>query len=692
MKTASSRAVPIAPSPGRRAWLACGLGTLAGAVFAATGPTAIRYGGDAAFPPFEYLDEQGVPRGFQVDLAAELGRVLGAEVVVTLKPWAQTEADFRAGRVDTIAMVDTAARRQWARFTTAHATPAFGIYRLRTRPEPQGPHDLAGLRIAVRDTDTMRETIDTLLSGLQATYVPFTEASRALAAVQRGEADIALLPRAYADRHLGTAIAPDIVAGSTALRLQSYAFAVAPHDEALQGRLQRALGELERSGRLEALRVKWLSSHHEVAERQRLEQEVARKQQWSWGVGGASAAALLAIGGVAWVHGRRYVVERKRRRDAEALLARVFTANPEPMLIVERASGAVRDANAAVLRLLGLPADEAADRPLRTLAEHVAENTLARLAAALDRQGSLDAVPLRLPRADGSERACLVSAEPLTIDGVEHVFCIVHDVTDQLVHDAALREGYDTLVAQLESSQQALATARDEKARAEGELQAFTRAVAHDLRAPLNAVQGFAGLLRERLRAGRIDEAIGYGEHIERAARRMNEMIGTLASLARVTREPLARQAVDMTRIAQDTWTLLASSHPQRHVECRIDPLPEAQADPAQAAQVWQNLLDNAYKYTAKVAEAKVAVDSYRDERGIWYRVTDNGAGFDMAHARSLFLPFQRMHTDAQFPGTGVGLSLVRRIVDRHGGDIRLRSTPGVGTVVEFTLAPAAVA
>ncbi len=419
---------------------------------------------------------------------------LGTDVVVTLKPWTQTEADFRAGRVDVIAMVDTAARRQWARFAKAHATLAFGIYRLRTRPAPQAPQDLAGLRIAVRDTDTMRATIDTLLAGLTATYVPFAEAGRALAAVQRGEADIALLPRDFADRHLGTDLAPDVVAGSRALPLQSYAFAVAPHDEALQRRLQRGLEQLEGSGRLEALRVKWLSSHHNVAERKRLEQEVAREQLRAWGVGGVSTLALVAMGGAAWVRGRRYVAERKRRHHAEAMLERAFTANPEPMLIVERASGTVRDANAAVLRLLGIPADGAADRPLRTLAEHLEEDTLARLASALDRQGSLDAVPLRLPRPDGSERACLVSAEPL---------------------------------------------------------------------------------------------------------------------------------------------------------------------------------------------------DSFRDERGTWYRVADNGAGFDMAHARSLFLPFRRMHTDAQFPGTGVGLSVVRRIVDRHGGEIRLHSSPGVGTVAEFTLEPA---
>jgi signal transduction histidine kinase len=101
---------------------------------------------------------------------------------------------------------------------------------------------------------------------------------------------------------------------------------------------------------------------------------------------------------------------------------------------------------------------------------------------------------------------------------------------------------------------------------------------------------------------------------------------------------------------------------------------------------VWQNLLDNAWKYSARAPAPKVLVDSWRDSSATWYRVTDNGAGFDMGRADLLFQPFQRMHSSAQFAGTGVGLSLVRRIVELHGGEIRLRSSPGVGTVAEFTL------
>lgn len=141
-----------------------------------------------------------------------------------------------------------------------------------------------------------------------------------------------------------------------------------------------------------------------------------------------------------------------------------------------------------------------------------------------------------------------------------------------------------------------------------------------------------------------------------------------------------------MEALARDSWLLLITAHPERHVDWRIDPLPAAQGDRDLAAQVWQNLLDNAMKYSAQANPARILIDSFDNERSRWYRVTDNGAGFDMAKAGGLYLPFQRMPSAAQFAGTGVGLSLVRRIVDHHQGEIRLRSNVGVGTVVEFTL------
>jgi PAS domain S-box-containing protein len=680
---------------GRRSTLWLLVGAASGRPGTARSGGALRYGGDAAFPPFESLDAHGKPRGFQVDLIGELGRVMKSEIVVSLKPWAQTEADFRLGRLDMVAMVDTAERRRWVLFAQGHATPALAIYRRQERPDLQDLQGIVDLRIAVLEGNAMRDTLKTWLSNVRGPFTFFPDAGGALAAVQQGQADIALLPRAYADPVIAMGGASGVVAAGLSLRLQSYAFAVAPGNEALRERLQRGLDELERSGRLEALRVRWLSSHRDVAERGLLAGGLARQREWTWNVGGASAVALLLMGGVVWRHGRRVVAERQRRQSAEIalsraeeLLGRTFTHNPEPMLIVESGSGLVSDANEALLSLLGVPAKVLMGQPLGMRAQHINAVTLGPLVASLDGEDSLEAAPMRLTRADGRERDCLISAERLRIGDAVHVFCIVRDITEQLARDNALRSGFDAMAAELAQSQRELEMERQSKVRAEGALRDFTRAIAHDMKTPLNAVQGFAGLLHERLRAGHVEEAMDYSKHIDRAAQRMNAMISALSRLAHVAQQPLRRQPVDMARLAHGIWALLSVSQSARCVQFGIDELPIALADPDLAAQVWQNLLGNAWKYTGQVNEAKVRVDSYCDHRGTWYRVTDNGAGFDMANAKLLFQPFQRMHAASQFAGSGVGLSLVRRIVDHHGGDVRLRSSPGVGTVAEFTLEP----
>ena len=670
-----------------------------GATLAA--PTArstqrIRYGGDVAFPPFESLDSQGRPQGFQIELLAALGRELDMDFEIELRPWAQTESAFRQGQLDLVAMVDTDQRRQWALFTRGHATPALAFYQRQGRAELQGLEDLAGLRIAVLDHDAMRGTLATWLASVPGPFLQEPDAAQALAAVQQGRADVALLPRAYADPLLAQPQHRGLVASRLSVNLQTYSLAVAPGRTDLQAQLQRGLDALEQDGRLEALRLRWLSSHRDLAQRQSLEHGLARQQVRSWALAAVGSVVALAMGWGIRRRGLRIAAESRRRRNAEqalkraeSLLQRSFAANPEPMLVIDRQGGVVRDANAAFQALLGLSADNLIGRTLDSLGQHVDAAALQQLVLSLDDVGALDAEPLRLRRADGQARDCLVTADVLRADDAVHVFCVVRDVTDLLDQDAALRAGYDALAAQLAQTRQKMAAACQGQARAEGSLQAFTRAVSHDLKTPLNAVLGFSGLLQDRLRQGRLQEAQDFAERIASAARRMEVMINALASLAQVSRQALQRRPVHMHQLAQDSWDLLVAAHPDRLADFRLHGLSDVQADPDLVAQVWQNLLDNACKYSTRSAQPRVSVDSYQDARGRWYRVTDNGAGFDMAHAGSLFQPFHRMHASSQFEGTGVGLSLVRRIIDHHGGEIRLRSALGVGTVAEFTLDPA---
>jgi signal transduction histidine kinase len=210
--------------------------------------------------------------------------------------------------------------------------------------------------------------------------------------------------------------------------------------------------------------------------------------------------------------------------------------------------------------------------------------------------------------------------------------------------------------------------------------------MSHDLRAPLRAIRGFSAFLQQDVQAGRFEEAANYANRIERAARRMDEMVEALTRLSRAANCQLHRERVDMAEQAREAWGIVGEAEPQREVTLLIADLPPAMGDPPLLAQVWQNLLGNAFKYTAPVSPAKVGVDAFEEDGRQWYRVSDNGAGFDMSLAKHLFEPFRRLHPESAFAGTGIGLSIVRRIVRRHGGEIRARGNVGVGAVFEFTL------
>lgn len=681
LRAAAAGALAMAVVPAR----AQAVSTADGAV-----PLRLRYGGDAAYGSIESLDAQGRPQGFQVDVMRELARGLGIEIEITLRPWAATEQAFRRGEVDVVAMIDTASRREWALFTHGHAAPALAMYHLKERPEPQGLAALAGLRVAVLSGEAMRATLSGALAGVPARYQPHADAAAAIAAVQQGQADVALLPRAYGDAVLDKGAAPEVITGRQGLRLQSYALAVAPGRQALRDRLQQGLDDLERSGRLEALRARWLVSREELAERREHESRSARQQAVTWALAAASGGALLVMAGLLRQRSRRIASERQRRHDAEELLERAFTHNPEPMLVVERGSAVIADANIALSRLLGVETGELIGQSLRDLRQHLDAQALQALAVPLQQDGGFEALPLALHTRGGAQRHCLVTASALSIGGATQVFCVLRDITEQLAADAELRLAYDGVVAELERARHQADEAMKARGQAEHLLQEFTRSVAHDLRAPVRAVQGFSGLLADRLKAGHLQEALTYSEHIARAAQRMNAMIGGLARLAQVARQPLQRMRVDMQAAAAETWALLVAAKGSPAVDFRLDPLPPVEADAALVLQVWQNLLENAWKYSAGVAAPKVRVDSHVERGRTWYRVTDNGAGFDMARAGQLFQPFQRMHTGREFEGTGVGLSVVRRIMEHHGGEVRLRSAPGVGTVAEFSFDPAA--
>lgn len=222
------------------------------------------------------------------------------------------------------------------------------------------------------------------------------------------------------------------------------------------------------------------------------------------------------------------------------------------------------------------------------------------------------------------------------------------------------------------------------------ELEAFTASASHDLRSPLGTIAGQAGLLRDELRGAMTDLIRQRIDRIQSNVTRSSEIIDGLLSLARVSRQELLNERVDISALARNIAEDLRQQYPKHKVECVIEPNLIAYADPRLMKSLLGNLLGNAWKYTSRAHNARVELSSTQATGGVVFAVRDNGAGFDMSCAQRLFEPFQRLHTTAEFPGVGIGLAIVARIVRRYGGKITVDSEPGRGATFRFTLPAAA--
>lgn len=219
------------------------------------------------------------------------------------------------------------------------------------------------------------------------------------------------------------------------------------------------------------------------------------------------------------------------------------------------------------------------------------------------------------------------------------------------------------------------------------DLEQFSYNVSHNLRSPARAIQGFATLLLSEHKAELTPEGRHFAEQIVEGGREMGVLIDGLINLAHVAQEPLRREAVDMERLAEAAWQNLRPAATGRDIAFHLGTLPPSAGDARLLGQVWAALLENAVKFTSSHATGRIEVGALREaDGGVTYFVRDDGVGFDPKHAGKLFQPFERLHSHAEFPGVGVGLALVARIVERHGGSVRAEGAPGEGATFSFTI------
>lgn len=270
--------------------------------------------------------------------------------------------------------------------------------------------------------------------------------------------------------------------------------------------------------------------------------------------------------------------------------------------------------------------------------------------------------------------------EPVVENGaVVRVEGALQDITDRRLAENEIRHLNASLERRVEERTAELTAANHE-------LDTFAYAVSHDLRAPLRAMSGFSQALEEDYGEVLTGEARDFLHQISQASRKMGELIDGLLSLSRCTRGELQRQPVAISALAESIAQELQRAEPERACTWQIEPDLVVWGEPRMIEVALRNLLGNAWKYTGKTPSARIDVHGVRQEGRHGIEISDNGAGFDTAHAARLFQPFQRLHRQDEFPGIGIGLATVQRVIHRHGGEIQAEAQPDKGARFRFFL------
>jgi len=363
------------------------------------------------------------------------------------------------------------------------------------------------------------------------------------------------------------------------------------------------------------------------------------------------------------------ISERKKMEKAlaaESLRRRILIEQSRDGIVILDQDGKVYEANLRFAEMLGCSIEEVYklavwDWEYQFPAEQVVE-----MIRTVDESG--DHFETRHRRKDGSVYDVEISTNGAIFAGQKLIFCVCRDITERKKAEDELKQALARVAA------------------ANKELEAFSYSVSHDLRSPLRSIDGFSQALIEDYTEVLDKQGKEYLQRVQKASQHMGQLIDDMLKLSRLSRAEMTVNKIDLSEAAAIIIERFKKEEPIRKIDFIMQDNLIAEGDPNLLNILLENLLGNAWKFTKKCNRARIEFGKKQQNKETVFFIRDNGAGFDMKYANKLFIPFQRLHDDTDYPGTGIGLGIVSRIIHRHGGQIWAEAEENKGATFYFTL------
>jgi PAS domain S-box-containing protein len=365
----------------------------------------------------------------------------------------------------------------------------------------------------------------------------------------------------------------------------------------------------------------------------------------------------------------------KALKESEEKFSKAFHSSPDCSSIVRARDGVFVDVNESFLNFHGRSREEVIGHTATELDIWANLEERDRILKINQEKGNIRNEEFHVRAKSGKIHIVLFSSEAVNIGEEPHSIAMTLDITEQKEAEGKLKEA----ISRLEQSSTQLAATNKE-------LEAFSYSVSHDLRSPLRSIDGFSQALLEDYQEKLDETGRDYLKRLRNASQKMGDLIDGILKLSRLNRSEIHQEPTNLSVLAEEIANRLQEIQPERRVKFAIEKDVIANGDPQLLRVLLENLLGNAWKFTGKKSQAKIEFSTERNNGKKAYFIRDNGAGFDMTYANKLFGAFQRLHEATEFPGTGIGLATVQRIINRHGGSIWAEGAVGKGATFHFTL------